>query len=445
MNRGNLLARNWHLFIAKRKQMNLTEGTGLMEALDKLVTAAREGDLSAFGHIVQRFQSMAFTIAYTMLDDSQLAEDVAQEAFIEAYLNLPKLRDPQAFPGWFRRIVVRQGDHLIRGKRVNTVPLESNAGADAPLDELNPASLIEGHERRDAVRQAIATLPEHERSVVLLFYGGGYALNEIAQFLEVPLSTVKKRLFDARKHLKTRLMHAVHETLREQPSWQDQFPLRVQLLLAIRLDDIARVRALIRQHPLLVTEKWTCQNNGQRGPVFVLPVGYTPLHEAAAHDRLEIAALLLDYGANINARTPGGLTPLHEAVFSNHRDMARFLLAHGACVNSAPAGETTLLHGAVMKGYQESARLLLEHGADANTRARSGRTPLHWAALKGYATIVELLLSYGARVDLRDELGRTPLDWALARGQHASAQILRAFDAAKNDQDDLYLEGSAAK
>lgn len=404
-----------------------------MEALQTLVTAAQAGDLNAFGSIVQRFQGMAYTTALTMLDDSQLAEDVAQEAFIEAYLNLTKLRDPQAFPGWFRRIVVRQGDRLIRGKQPAIVPLDPDTSVDAPLDELNPAKLVEGRETREVVRHAIAALPEHERSAILLFYGSGYALNDISQFLEVPLSTVKKRLFDARKHLKTRLTHAVYETLQEQQlSWQEHFPLKVQLLIAIRIGDLARVRALINQHPLLVTEKWVRQENGQRGLAFVLPAGYTPLHEAAAHGRIEIAELLLDYGANINARTASGLTPLHEAVFSNHVEMVRFFLARGARVNFAPAGETTLLHGAVMKGYQESANLLLEHGADVNARARSGRTPLHWAALKGYAAIVDLLLGYGAEPSLRDELGRTPLDWALVRGQQAIAQALRDFSTARN-------------
>lgn len=404
-----------------------------MEALHTLVTAAQAGDFDAFGAIVQRFQGMAYTTALTMLDDAQLAEDAAQEAFIEAYLNLPKLRDPQAFPGWFRRIVLRQGDRLIRGKQPTFVPLEAETNVDAPQDALNPAHVVERRETRDVVRGAIAALPEHERSAILLFYGSGYALNDISEFLEVPLSTVKKRLFDARKHLKTRLAHAVHENLQEyQLSWQQHFPLRVQLLIAIRIGDLARVRALINQHPLLVTEKWARQENGQRGPAFVLPAGSTPLHEAAAHNRLEIAELLLDYGANINARTASDLTPLHEAVFANHIAMVRLLLARGACVSVAPASKTTLLHGAVMKGYQESTRLLLEHGTDVNARARSGRTPLHWAALKGYAAIVELLLCYGAEPSLRDELGRTPLDWALVRGQPAIAQTLRDFSAARN-------------
>ncbi|BCL82749.1 hypothetical protein ccbrp13_52140 [Ktedonobacteria bacterium brp13] len=75
-----------------------------MEALDTLVTAAQAGDLNAFSDIVQRFQGMAYVSAYTMLGDVQMAEDVAQEAFIEAYLHLPALHEPQAFPGWFRRI-----------------------------------------------------------------------------------------------------------------------------------------------------------------------------------------------------------------------------------------------------------------------------------------------------------------------------------------------------
>lgn len=72
--------------------------------LRSCIQAAQRGDLAAFGAIVKRFQGMACATAYTMLDDAGLAEDVAQEAFIEAYQNLPKLREIDAFPGWFRRL-----------------------------------------------------------------------------------------------------------------------------------------------------------------------------------------------------------------------------------------------------------------------------------------------------------------------------------------------------
>src|SRR5437660_439276 len=115
--------------------------------LHTLVTAARNGDLDAFSPIVQRFQTMAYASAYTMVEDARLAEDVAQEAFIEAYLNLPKLREIDAFPGWFRRIIFKQGDRLLRGRHLSTIPLDVATAYDISTDELNPAAVVEGRER----------------------------------------------------------------------------------------------------------------------------------------------------------------------------------------------------------------------------------------------------------------------------------------------------------
>jgi len=412
-----------------------------MEALDTLVTAAQAGDLNAFSDIVQRFQGMAYVSAYTMLGDVQMAEDVEQEAFIEAYLHLPALREPQAFPGWFRRIVFRQGDRLLRNQKVTTVPLEPTTAVDALLEELNPVNIVEQREMQTVVRHAISTLPEHERMVVLLFYGSGYTLNDISQFLEVPLSTSKKRLFDARKHLKARLSHTVYDTLQEQHlSWPEHFPLKVQLFIAIRLDDGVRIKELLNRNPLLVSEKWASHErrySQHSSATFTLPIGYTPLHEAARREQSESAAILLDYGANVNSRTLSGITPLHEAVQSNQLEVARFLLAHGAQVNLAAADGMTPLHKAVIKGYLASTWLLLEQHALVNAQTSSGRTPLHWAALKGYNAIVELLLNYGAALDLRDELDRTALDWAYIRKQDSIVHTLRNYKTL--DQQSLAL------
>ena len=77
-----------------------------MDALDVIVTRAREGETEAFGILVRRFQDMAVGYGYSILHDFQLAEDAAQEAFFEAY-TLSKLREPAAFAGWFRRIVFK--------------------------------------------------------------------------------------------------------------------------------------------------------------------------------------------------------------------------------------------------------------------------------------------------------------------------------------------------
>ena len=132
-----------------------------MEELKTLITRAQTGDLSGFGEIVRRFQSMAVGYAYSILGDFHLAEDAAQEAFIEAYQCLPNLRDPDAFPGWFRKIVFKQCDRLLRGKSAKIVPLESAAGLHSEAGD--PLEFVEIQEMKDSVLTAIAALPVHER------------------------------------------------------------------------------------------------------------------------------------------------------------------------------------------------------------------------------------------------------------------------------------------
>jgi len=80
---------------------------------------------AAFSKVVLRFQDMAFGCAYALLGDFYLAEDAAQEAFITAWQRLHQLQQPDAFPGWFRRIVLTQCNRLTRGKRLKFVPLDS--------------------------------------------------------------------------------------------------------------------------------------------------------------------------------------------------------------------------------------------------------------------------------------------------------------------------------
>ena len=98
-----------------------------MDALDVIVARAREGEAEAFSVLVRRFQDMAVGYGYSILHDFQLAEDAAQEAFFEAYRTLPKLREPAAFAGWFRRIVFKQCDRITRRRVVTTVPLDAAA------------------------------------------------------------------------------------------------------------------------------------------------------------------------------------------------------------------------------------------------------------------------------------------------------------------------------
>ncbi|MBI4530618.1 MAG: sigma-70 family RNA polymerase sigma factor [Candidatus Latescibacteria bacterium] len=194
-----------------------------MEALASLVLAAQDGDKEAFGKIVKRFQDVAYAIAYGILGkDTDLAEDAAQDALIEAYLCLPKLRDPVTFPKWFRQIVVKRCDRLLRRRHLTTVPLEM--AMNVPSGVPDPVTVVETHEIQSLVREAVEDLPNHERLVTTLFYIAEYSYSEIAALLEIPMSTVKKQLYTARRRLRGRMMDLVKDYLQNQrPSRDDQF------------------------------------------------------------------------------------------------------------------------------------------------------------------------------------------------------------------------------
>ena len=204
-----------------------------MDDITSAVIAVREGALDAFGRLVERFQDMAYGAALAKVGDSHLAEDAAQEAFIEAYRHLPNLRDPAAFPGWFRRIVFRQARRIGRPGAVRTVPLPADALVPSP--EPGPAADAEAQELHVRLHAALATLPEPQRLATVLYYINGRSTADIAAFLDVPLSTVKKRLHDSRRKLRGKLSRFVSGQLDQQrPSRQADFRGRVQVRVGVK-------------------------------------------------------------------------------------------------------------------------------------------------------------------------------------------------------------------
>jgi len=155
----------------------------------------------AFGELVVRFQDMAFACAFAVLGDVYLAQDTAQEAFVVAWQKLAQLREPAAFPGWFKRIVLTQCNRLTRCKRLQIVPLAEDVNA-SRIDP-GPHASAERNDLLAKVLHAINALPENERLVTTLFYIDGYTQADIGDFLEVPVSTVNKRLYSARQRLKS--------------------------------------------------------------------------------------------------------------------------------------------------------------------------------------------------------------------------------------------------
>jgi len=158
----------------------------------------------AFCELVRIFQDMAYACAYAVLGDFCLAQDAAQEAFISAWQKLSQLRQPEAFPGWFRRVVLTECNRLTRGKRPRTMSLDEGANLHTPITD--PQTAIERDELTKAVFMAIKKLSLNERMVVVLFYVKEYSQSEISAFLDVPLTTVAKRLYSAKARLRAMML-----------------------------------------------------------------------------------------------------------------------------------------------------------------------------------------------------------------------------------------------
>lgn len=140
------------------------------KTLITLVTKAQQGDRHAYNQIVQRFQDLAVGYAYSILRNFPIAQEAAQEAFIEAYLNLNQLHQPAAFPGWLKKIVFKKCDRITRKKRPSFVSLTLTA--DVVSSQSNPSAIIEQQELQHKIQQAIKLLPKAEREVITLFYLG---------------------------------------------------------------------------------------------------------------------------------------------------------------------------------------------------------------------------------------------------------------------------------
>lgn len=204
-------------------------------SITEIVIAAQQGDREAFERLAALFQDRAFAIAYASLGDYHLAEDAAQEAFVEAFLHLSELKAPSAFGAWFRQIVFGKCVRLIRSSKALSV-LSLDAAAHIASGTPGPAQAVEEREKEKALHAALLALPEHERAAVTLFYIGGYSYQELASFQAVPLSTVKKRLYSARQRLRVLLPPEGEDNLPvRRPSRDPAFTQRVQQKRAARL------------------------------------------------------------------------------------------------------------------------------------------------------------------------------------------------------------------
>ena len=196
------------------------------EETTRQVRRAQAGDLEAFDWLVRRFQDRAVAYAASVLGSFHGGQDAAQEAFVEAYRILPTLRAPEAFPAWFRKVVFKQCDRLTRNKRLDTVPLQ--AAEHLPSHAPGLEEIAERHQIQAEVSWAIQSLPAGQREVITLFYMGEQSHQDIAEFLGLPVTTVKSRLNQGRRQLKGRMITMVNDSLSEsRPSQNGAFASRV--------------------------------------------------------------------------------------------------------------------------------------------------------------------------------------------------------------------------
>ncbi len=258
------------------------------EKLITLIVKAQQGDRLAYSQIVRQFQDLAVGYAYSILRNLSLAEEAAQEAFIEAYLNLDRLRNPKAFPSWFKKIVFKHCDRAIRGKRPSFVSLTQTE--ELISSQPSPLSIAEIGELQAKINRAIELLPETEREVITLFYLGDRSQKEISTFLEISISTIKNRLYSARNRLKPELMNMVENYLENQrPSQDNTFVNKVaQTVEAACNGDKETIQTLLQQDNSLANIKSK-------------EIQSTPLHLASHRGYLDIVKLLIDAGADVNA------------------------------------------------------------------------------------------------------------------------------------------------
>jgi RNA polymerase sigma factor (sigma-70 family) len=182
----------------------------------ELVQRCLNGDFDAFELLFRRYQGHVHGLAYHIIQDFEEAKDLTQETFIKAFQRMSQLREPARFASWLFQITRSVCLDYLRSKRkMNAHSLEEMRER---IEEQSPSAIptpeeeLEKDEMQDQVLRAIQKLPEHYRLPLTLYHLDGLDYQLTADFMDVPLSTIKWRLHRAREMLKEGLLAMVEET-----------------------------------------------------------------------------------------------------------------------------------------------------------------------------------------------------------------------------------------
>ena len=183
----------------------------------QLIDMVLAGDKNAFGKLMKKYQGAVYGLAFHLVKNFTDAQDLTQEAFIEAYRCLPNLKDKAKFASWLHGITANVCKMWLRKQKGKVISLNDAIEEGAlKLSHLidakpTPDKIAEEREFRQRVMQAIESLPKANQLVVTMYYLDELSYKEIAAFLEIPTSTVKGRLQQGRNQLKRGMLQMAEE------------------------------------------------------------------------------------------------------------------------------------------------------------------------------------------------------------------------------------------
>ncbi|MEW7292639.1 RNA polymerase sigma factor [Aquimarina sp. 2304DJ70-9] len=173
-----------------------------------------EGQINAFSILVERYQTLVYTVVYRMVKNKEQAEEVAQDSFIKAYESLSKYRGDAKFSTWLYTIAYRKSLDIIKAnKRMMTSELIEDIH-EGEIALVNDAlSYLQAKERKEIISDSIMKLPEDEAVIVTLYYFEEKSVKEIVEIVGLTIDNVKVKLYRSRKKLYSILQHHISPEL----------------------------------------------------------------------------------------------------------------------------------------------------------------------------------------------------------------------------------------
>jgi RNA polymerase sigma-70 factor (ECF subfamily) len=173
-----------------------------------LLELALQGDGACFGELTERWRRKIYAFVCRYVGNAEEAQDLTQDTFTKAYQNLDRLSDPSRFSSWLYKIALNECRMRFRRRRnISCVPLSGQEETEKieVVDAVTPENHLTEREKTRVLREAFKALPEEQREVILMKEYQGLKFYEIAEIMNLPLSTVKSRMYLGLKTLR-RLM-----------------------------------------------------------------------------------------------------------------------------------------------------------------------------------------------------------------------------------------------